>query len=542
MITTSKSSIASLAHILAVKGVVDVVVSPGSRNAPISIAMNREPGLRCTVITDERCAGFVALGMSQRSKRCTAVICTSGTALLNLAPAAAEAYYQQLPLLIISADRPSEWIDQNDSQTVRQNGALANFVKASYTLPEASCTDKTQLWNANRIINEATNKCVSGKKGPVHLNIPIDNPLYDLSDKDTEDRIVTYISPKNNTLPPLNGQKRVMILAGFMQPDSVLNGIINEMANQGIAVVAEHLSNIYGENIINNVEQTFSNILKQDKPEKFCPDLLIVMGGALVSKSAKMYFRKYAAKQTWQLGKGEEIIDTFCHVTHCIDFDADMENETESVIKERTRTLLGLKGEDTSIQFDRRWWNEWIKESESAYHNDDNSSTAWNEKNIIDIIINNLTKKTDIHLSNGLSVRYGQNKKNEIGHHYYANRGVSGIDGCTSTSVGSAMRNDGNAILITGDMCFVYDSNAILTTPVPQNLTIFIINNKGGGIFRKLNGPSQTAEFERFFIAENNMAKISGICENKTFCQVSNFEELKKELTNKTSQIIEILI
>ena len=162
MLTTTNSTARTLAYLLRSHGVQHVVVSPGSRNAPLLIAIASCPEIQTTVVIDERSAAFMALGISDTTQQPTALICTSGTALLNYAPAIAEAYYRKTPLIVISADRPTEWIDQDDSQTLHQYEALANFVKQSYDIPAHN--SESNVWYANRIINDAIITATTGRK------------------------------------------------------------------------------------------------------------------------------------------------------------------------------------------------------------------------------------------------------------------------------------------------------------------------------------------------------------------------------------------
>lgn len=489
--TTIHKNIATLARLCALKGITDVVLSPGSRNAPISIAMNREPGLNCHVVVDERSAAFVALGMAQKSGRCVATVCTSGTALLDQSPAIAEAYYQEIPLLVISADRPEEWIDQADSQTMRQNGILQNFVKQSYYLP--TNTEDKGKWYANRMVNEAINTATNGRKGPVHLNVPCDVPLYDTEEADSNAYAIGRTQEAHISLPTIKG--KVMVLAGFMTPNAELLSTIRQLAAKGVCVMAECLSNLHGKGIINNIEPTFASI-DASNAAQYTPDILIVMGGALVSKHAKQYFRKNQVKQTWRVGMEENLIDTFGHITQQItctpeDFCKALAN---------------------NIEADAKFAEQWQNASQGCEEKLKAHNGKWDDVGIFAQLINQLPQGSDLHLSNGTSVRNGQLWSNHKQLNFYANRGVSGIDGCTSTAIGSAQMNkDGQTTLITGDLCFLYDSNALWNNEFPKNLRIYVINNNGGGIFRKLDGPSRTEEFEKYFVTPQSV-KIATLC------------------------------
>ncbi len=522
MQTTNHTNIATLAKLCADKGITDVVLSPGSRNAPLSIAMNREPRLQCHVVVDERCAAFVALGMAQKSKRCVATVCTSGTALLNQAPAIAEAYYQEVPLLVISADRPEEWIDQADSQTLRQEQLLRNIVKQSFVLTPQ--TDKNGKWYANRTINEAINTATNGRKGPVHLNVPCDLPLYETRETEPASHKIGRIFETRVTLnTPIRGN--IMLLAGFQQPDDRLNGLVCKLAQKGIAVVAENLSNWYGNGIVNNVEPVFKSLTEEEAAD-FTPDLLIVAGGALVSKSAKQFLRRHPAKQIWRVGMEENIVDTFQHT------DLQITCDMSAFLEELDRSATG----------NNSYASRWQERSALCQTRLAKAYDGWNETSVFNTVLNSLPDGSDLHLSNGTSVRNGQQWNNTKGLHFYANRGVSGIDGCTSTAIGSALQTEGRVTLITGDLCFLYDSNALWNNEYPDNLTIYIINNNGGGIFRKMDGPGKVEEYERFFVTPQHV-DLSALCKayGISYRKACNPKELEQAVS-QPGGIVEITV
>ena len=544
METTTKYIIRTLTTLLEAKGIKEAVLAPGSRNAPLSIAFNRQKGIRCHIIVDERCAGYVALGMAQKSNQAVAVVCTSGTALLNLAPAVAEAYYQQIPLIVISADRPAEWIDQDDSQTIRQDGILNNIVKHSYQLPEEDREEKNR-WLTNRMINEAINLSISGQHGPIHINVPIDEPLYETTESTENERVINCITQTGLRMTTLDIKKltndthqaKILLLAGFMAPNKTINTIINEWADTDkLCVLAENLSNLYGKNICNNVENVFASIT-EDEIEKFRPDLLIIIGGALVSKSAKKFLRCHPAKNTWKIGEETLAVDTMKHLTWHFQCSPDTfaTQMQKTFTTSDTQNIYNNTIKKRSIDADNKRQNQCNK-------ND------WNENQIFATIYNALPKGSDLHLSNGTSVRNGLNIPNSKELKYFANRGTSGIDGCTSTAIGSALMNqNGITTLITGDLCMLYDSNALWNDEMPQNLKIIIINNHGGGIFGKMPGPPTTTEFNRFFLTPEhiNFSHLASAF-NIDFLKANKYEDLTDALNllykNNGCKILEIEI
>lgn len=494
METTDKAIVRILVELCKAHGVQDVVLSPGSRNAPLSVAFNRMPGLTCRVVVDERSAGFFALGVALATNRPVVVVCTSGTALLDLSPAVAEAYYQRVPLIVLSADRPKEWIDQNDSQTIRQEGALANFVKRSYQLP--SHDDAESCWYANRLVNDALMTAMSGRKAPVHINVPLVEPLYGLCEAPmAAERVVRSAS----VLAPLhlddslveayaerfNRAKRVMVLAGYMRGDSSLKSLLARLSGKKVVVVAEPISNGCSDSTLNHPELFFSSITEEET-EAFIPDLLITIGGALVSKSAKLFFRKNRPSYHWHIGEEEWTIDTFRCLTDRV--------EVEPAVF--FQQLIGKLEVKDSVYFDSATtkMRTILRRQEELY-----PLKEWGEEVAVRALLENLPEKVSLHLSNGLSVRIGQRFPWRQQICFHANRGTSGIDGATSTAVGYSVATEEPTVFLSGDISFLYDSNALWNDFLSSKLKMVVLNNGGGGIFRRLAGPPSLPEMSDYF-------------------------------------------
>lgn len=495
METTDKGIVRMLAELCAAHGVNDAVLSPGSRNAPLSVAFNRMPGLTCRVVVDERSAGFFALGVALATSRPVVVVCTSGTALLDLSPAVAEAYYQSVPLIVVSADRPKEWIDQNDSQTIRQEGALANYVKRSYQLPMSDEGDGA--WYANRMINEALATAVSGRKAPVHINVPLAEPLYGICEADCSSTRVIRSAIANSPMlldptvvqsyaEQFTSAKRVMILAGFMHEEGELKSLLARLSNsQSVVVVAEPISNVCSESTLNQPEIFFSSI-KAEEATDYLPDILITIGGAIVSKSAKLFFRKNPPQAHWHVGVEEWTIDTFRCLTDRIDvaphifFSQLMEKiqpqSSDYSLKLRMKMEQALEAQDVALQ-----------------------SAKWSENVAFSLLLQHLPQQVSLHLSNGLTTRLGQRFPWSQNIRFFSNRGTSGIDGATSTAVGYSAANAGLTVLLSGDISFLYDSNALWNDFLSSRLKMVVINNVGGGIFRRLAGPPTLPEMKTYF-------------------------------------------
>jgi len=316
---TDKKAIRHLAKICAAKGIEEVVFSPGSRCAPMVIAFNAEQKITCRSVVDERSAAFIALGMAQRSRKTVGLVCTSGSAALNYAPAISEAFYQEVPLLILTADRPAKWIDQGDMQTIRQNEVYRNYCKGSFVLNTDAHSEES-----DRMINEAIDMTQGVAPGPVHINIPLDEPLYGLVDttSDTplvEEATLEIPSLEASLLTELKSEwgssEKRMILVGLMNPNPELNSILEQLAQQGAAVFTETTSNLHSEHFLPGIDRVIDTLSEEEK-SWFQPDLVVTCGGYVVSKKVKLYLRKYAPKHHWHIHPSGKSWDTFEVLNH----------------------------------------------------------------------------------------------------------------------------------------------------------------------------------------------------------------------------------
>lgn len=326
METTSKIACNILVDVLAAQGIRKFVVSPGSRNAPIIVALSRRDDVVKHVVVDERSAAFVALGIAQQSGEAVGIVCTSGTALLNYAPAVAEAYYQKLPLIVISADRPREWIDQDDSQTIRQYEALSQFVKKSYDLP-ARCDDATAQWYVNRMVNDAVIEATGGQPAPVHINLQLDEPLGCFADyKEGGERVIESVQPPASLstatialLEKIASGKKVLVIAGFGKENPALSEAVEAFRETtGAVVLTETIANIRSDNAVRAIDRT---LLAMDKEDEYVPDVLITLGGALVSRMIKVLMRRHRPAEHWHVGVTSTTVDCMQSLTKRIQVD-----------------------------------------------------------------------------------------------------------------------------------------------------------------------------------------------------------------------------
>lgn len=486
-------------------GVETLVCSSGSRNVSLLMEADQWSQLKKFVVADERCAGFVALGNAIVARKPVGLICTSGTALLNYAPAVAEAYYQNVPLIILSADRPMEWIDQDDSQTIRQPGVFANFSKYCIDL-DATREDSEYLWYANRVVNESLITALSGRKGPVHINIHLPgNPIMPLGKHTVIGRKFDVVYPdkklSREDLKELVGMaagKKIMITAGFMPPDNRLQKGMSILASlPNVCVMAETISNLHLPTECYQVDAPLFSLAGGEMPaevrSKYSPDILISIGGALVSRQLKEFLRRCSPECHWSVGQFRNVVDCFRSLTSVIDTEpADF----IPYFAKRLQRLQSSSPDNDLPQFSRCWAE--LRNAVSRPRR----SFPWSDLTALEIIFRKLPSSCNLFLSNGTSVRYAQILCHRPPHASYSNRGVSGIEGSTSTAIGGMLAYPGMSVLITGDLSFAYDIGALGTYLADGRLKVVVLNNGGGDIFRFIKATSELRIREEYLCVD----------------------------------------
>lgn len=456
-------------------------MSPGSRNAPLTISFARHSEIKKWIIPDERSAGFIALGIAQETKEPVVLCCTSGTALLNYAPAIAEAYYREIPLIVLSADRPPELIDQRDGQTIRQFEALKNHVKKSIQLPVVK-DDNDAMTYSSRLI-DMLKSAIKLPVGPVHLNIPFEEPFYPTSSDQLafkQVEIDTEVTPFQNQIEfELSSYKKILILVGQQSAEPELDEVL-ETLSETIPILKFPLNNLS-----EGIEHADLFIQNQ---EELKPDLLITSGLSVLSKKMKLFLRANKPEKHIHMDPAGVEVDTF---------------QTEPDILQTSLTEFLKKHIVVKNQEYRDLWLAFEKKAKAAL-NEIVERIDFSESLAAKRILESIPKESYLHLSNSMPVRYadmfGVAKTIEC----YSNRGTSGIDGCTSTALGTALISDKLNTLITGDLAFLYDRNAFFHNYKLPNLRIIILNNQGGGIFRLIDGPSNLPELEEYFETRHN--------------------------------------
>ena len=505
----------------------DVVISPGSRNVPLAIGFASNKKFKCYSIVDERSAAFFALGLSQKSKKPTILICTSGSALLNYYPAVAEAYYSEIPLIILSADRPEYKINIGDGQTINQSNVFEKNILYSNSLKQdcSHATEEIIKSNLQKIVNdkadyskiEKLQKSIQknneeiieiafnlsiNKMQPVHLNVPMEEPLYEFNDspsisvkvkKKTEKK--PSLTDLDNFYKAINKASKIMILIGVSDGNILSKKSIQKINScSSIIVMKEHTSNVFNESFISNIDRLIGPIELQSNSDslfdELSPEIVISLGGMIVSKKIKSFLRNYKPRKHFHIGNNISKDSFYSGVEHI--------NTTANKFFEN----IDLNKSDSKY-FEK--WNQ-LDCSKLDLHNRYMKVINFSDLKVFEILTNWIPKKYNIQVANSTPIRYFQLFDLKNKNLMFANRGTSGIDGSTSTAIGSSVQNDSPVLLVTGDLSFFYDVNALWNNHIPKNFRIIIINNSGGGIFKILPGFKENNLFSEFIETQHNLS------------------------------------
>ncbi|RKN81457.1 2-succinyl-5-enolpyruvyl-6-hydroxy-3-cyclohexene-1-carboxylic-acid synthase [Ulvibacterium marinum] len=520
------------------KGVQNIVISPGSRNAPLTIGFSENSFFKCFSIVDERCAAFFALGIAQYLQEPVALVCTSGSALLNYYPAVAEAFYSNIPLIVISADRPSYKIDIGDGQTIRQDDVFHRHIGFSVNLKQdvshavekvkkyapylitentvENTQEKIQSFN-DTSLNEAINLAYAHNT-PVHINVPFEEPLYDFIDEGTLQPNIVFNQEKDlsssldieHLTSIWKTAKRKLVLVGVSHPNSIDQEVLDILADDpSVIVFTETTSNLHHPNFFPSIDTLVAPIEKLDQKDnlfrKLQPEILLTFGGLIVSKKIKAFLRQYKAEQHWHIDE-IKAYDTFFSLSHHIKMDP---NRFLKLI------LSDVYEENTKGNYRDYWQN--IKENFRLKRLEYIHRIPFSDLLAFYYIGSSVPRDYQLHLANSSTIRYAQLFNWHPSIKMFCNRGTSGIDGSTSTAIGASVYSKKPTLLITGDLSFFYDSNAFWNGHIRSDFRILLINNGGGGIFRILPGKEDTPNFETYFETVQNL-------DAKHICNLYGFE------------------
>ena len=461
-----------------------VVISPGSRNAPLTIGFSNHKDFETLSIVDERCAAFFALGIAQQTLKPVALVCTSGSALLNYYPAIAEAYYSQIPLVVISADRPAHLIDIGDGQTIRQENVFKNHILYSANLKEFDAENSIKaLSKAFSLLRQV--------KGPIHINVPFNEPLYETVATMNDFRFIAEESDLQDTIDyenlasQWNSAKKKMILVGVHSPNAALEILLDKVADDpSVLVFTETTSNLYNKRFVNSIDNLIFN-LTEEEFTSLQPDILLTFGGMIVSKKIKKFLRDYSPKEHWHVNE-LRAFDTYQVLSKHLKIDS------HSFFKH----FCELVDYDNKSTYESTWTH--YKQRIREKHNHYIKTAPYSDLKVFEQVLKVIPDFSEVQFSNSAIIRYSQLFEMNSTITVFCNRGTSGIDGSTSTALGAAYATQKPTTLITGDLSFFYDSNALWNNYIPSDVRIVIINNSGGGIFKIIPGPKKSTALKYF--------------------------------------------
>ena len=495
-----------------------VVISPGSRNAPLTIGFSNHEDFETLSIVDERCAAFFALGIAQQKQKPLALVCTSGSALLNYYPAIAEAYYSQIPIVVISEDRHSHFIDIGDGQTIRQENVFHNHILFSANLKENDFDKNSEkLSKAFSLLHKV--------KGPIHINAPFDEPLYETVSKmrdfsfkieksDTESNI-----DYNNLAQLLNSASKKMILVGVHYPNKKLELLLDKVADDpSVLVLTETTSNLNNKRFINSIDNLIFN-LTQEEFASLQPDIMLTFGGLIVSKKIKKFLREYSPSEHWHVNE-LRAFDTYNVLSKHIKIDSYsfFENFHKLVIH------------NTKSNYESDWTHH--KKLIREKHNNYIKKAPYSDLKVFDLILKVIPDFSEVQFSNSAIISYSQLFEMNSTITVFCNRGTSGIDGSTSTALGAAYATKKSTTLVTGDLSFFYDSNALWNNYIPKDVRIIIINNSGGGIFKIIPGPKKSSALEYFETPHCLTAEHLSLMFGFEYSTAHNLKTLQQKMVN----------
>ncbi|MDO4839563.1 MAG: 2-succinyl-5-enolpyruvyl-6-hydroxy-3-cyclohexene-1-carboxylic-acid synthase [Desulfovibrionaceae bacterium] len=515
------------------------IVCAGSRNAPLAHSFAACPDIEAIQCVDERSAAFEALGMAEVLQEPVIVCVTSGSAMLDAAPAIAEAFYQEIPLILVSADRPSCWIDQRDGQTMHQPYALKEFVRCSVQLPESG-----NISHANRLINMAYLAARGPVPGPVHINVPIDEPFFSCTTPELPaPRVLHAERPSGYDVSPdaraeILSARRILIAAGQMPADPDTQAAIARLGRYGVVTIAEHLANLPADTGAVTLADLALAVLSEEESRSLAPDLVITIGGHIVSKRFKRFLRSLEPLSHWHTGTDDSAApDVFQHLTRLVRTD------TNSFLAALEK-VLAEKEEAQEKAFQSSWqkMQAALAAKVQAYFADD--CLPFSDLACMAHFFNTLPEGSYLHLANSSPVRNAQYFSLPENTHVYCNRGVNGIDGSLSAALGNAIATDRPVFCLIGDLSFFYDSNALWRQQLPGNLHILLFNNGGGNIFRTL--PGLNSPYRDTFIAGSNSfsAREQAMQAHLAYASAKTATELDRELpgfvSSNTACLLEV--
>lgn len=528
---SDKISANILASLFLAKGITKVVACPGSRNIPLLGTLAQTDGISCYPVTDERSAAFYALGMALAAGEPVAVCVTSGSALLNTLPAVAEAYYRNVPLIIVSADRPKEWINRNEGQTMPQHGVCQGLFRQEVDVDEVEEKDKSAADYATLLINKALNACTAGEGGPVHVNMHFDEPLFafntgslpqarnisrvidnDICNDECQRVIDEFIS----------SERKIIVIGQLPYRDGRIDDVLRQLQRYYI-VMAENLSTGFCALPLDAVISAFGKYA-DSRPV----DFVLSLGGNFVSKKIKSFLRSREVMNHCEVNKDGVAHDTFsCQTTvvRC------------SALSFLNELLVRTEHSEAGLGSDRMK-EEWDIVAEKERITVDDFQPPFSQLfavKALETSLEDMDYDFAVHYANSMEVRIGcLYSPNYI----WCNRGINGIEGSLSTAAGFSVVYGGMVFCVTGDLSFFYDQNALWNSNLKGNLRVMLLNNSKGGIFSQLRG-LDLPDRVMGFVEGRHEVNARGICEQNDvgYIAASNPEEFRAGMVHFLTEV-----
>lgn len=488
---------------LVAAGVRKVVLSPGSRSTPLALLLAACPDIHIYLDIDERSAGFLALGMAKADRLPVALVCTSGTATANYYPAVIEALYARVPLIVLTADRPHELLGVGAPQTIHQAGMYGNYVK-SFTEIDIPEKDPAMIRHIRLMCARAAALAGTRPCGPVHLNIPLREPLVpqmpETWPKNQSDSTAVKVTTGIRTLTGpdvevlaagLKDIRKGLIICGELETADAGEALIRLAKRLGYPLLADPLSGLRhsGAETRHVLIDGYDTFLRdEDTAASFHPEVILHFGAVPVSKGLKLWLKRQTCPQ---------------FVVDGGDGWRDPEDAARKMIYCNEAWLCGTLSDLLPKQDDRQWIGRWQRVNsmtEQVLARVRNHQQL-DEMQVFARLSALLPHEAHLFVGNSMPIREldtfltGDGSSAMV----YANRGVNGIDGVVSTAVGVSLVKK-NTVLVIGDLSFIHDMNGLLAARQHHaDLTVVLINNDGGGIFSFLPQASEKTYFETLF-------------------------------------------
>ncbi|OTN77361.1 2-succinyl-5-enolpyruvyl-6-hydroxy-3-cyclohexene-1-carboxylic-acid synthase [Enterococcus sp. 8G7_MSG3316] len=478
-------------------GVTRGVISPGSRSTPLALLLHRDPEIECFVDVDERSAAFFALGMTKVDGEPTVLLCTSGTAAANYYPAICEAEAVNLPLIVLTADRPPELRGVGAPQAMDQQQLYGSHVKQmiEMTVPENQPNMlRYSFWQAANSVTEAKKH----PKGPVHINFPLREPLLpDLEKSSSFHQPFVYVEPIKQlaeemiqqVLPQL--QKKGVIIVGEALTLTQAQHLRLFAGKIGWPIIGDPLTNLATCGIAAGTFISQADLLLPQIDETFQPEVVLRFGRLPVTKNVLLWLDRLPASTTWLFVDASGQWQDQLHRAHYL-IEAEIDCFTD-------------QWQHHDFQVDQGWITQWQRVQTVANQIivDQFLDHPFDESQSVRMLQQSLPTDAQILLANSNAIRFFDRYGSETMQPYrvYGNRGVNGIDGLISTVAGIAQASQKPTYLLIGDLAMYHDMNGLqLLRQYQLPVTIILLNNDGGGIFSFLSQQTLAPEdFEPLF-------------------------------------------